>query len=591
MAIKRRDRSLQFALNYHVNTRGEKLEFQNFFYLLDVFSDPSPETVIQSAVQTGKSELCVCKHFADLSLGLSVFYVQPKRESRDIFVQNRIDKLIARLEKDHEHPYTKLSMESVGHSDSVYLKHLGSGTVRYGASQSVTDFKEFPADVLYIDEFDDCEAEGLSMAEDRLQASPYKFKYIIGNPKLPAMEHRVNLCGLFQDSDAKRLHYECPECGEVCWLDWFKHVVKPVVREGVIVNYDLLDDEWNPGLERDLMARCFNCGHWLDRETCCVGWIPTGDPNHRVSGWQLSGMAPLSKDLSELYHKFVKAIPNITAMKTFVNSDLGEGFSGGVGNQVTEGLLAKCVEQYEMPTWSRGPCTMGIDVGSFFDVRISDYVPEEDEHGRIQYRRRRIYVGKVYEKKEIFRLMRTYRVSVAVIDAFPESRLAKDIQAEAPAKVWRCQYLPTEGSNTRAIRWADGGDQAGEPMVFIDRTEAMDTIYGEYVHKRIIEAPDFATVLKGAYFAEMTNPVRTREEESGKFIWAKCVDHQFHANVYDWLAGQDPSVGFSRGSSDLLRGRKTDNNRQFNDDYGAIKAMQKLARGKGVLHGRAYRRP
>lgn len=544
------------------------MQFEDFFYMLDVLADPSPYKVIKSAVQTGKTEGFICSALADCLCGLSVFYVLPTQDTRNIFVPNRIDRCISQVPL-----YQHMKATSIGNADSVLLKHLGRGTIRFGASHAMVEFKEFPADVVYVDEFDQCEPTGVAFAVDRTKGSPFRFRTVLGNPTLPGNESRHNLDWEFQHSDAKKVHYKCPSCELLQPLDWWQNVARPVWSGSVIVDYEprvIVNDR--------VEACCQRCGTAMDRVRDVCGWRPTGDPKSAVSGYQISRLNSLLDDVDGLWQTFRRSIGNELAMQVFVNSDLGECYEGGTGNRLNEKLIGSCVEQYIMPLPGtvRGPCTMGVDVGSSLDVRISDFVV--DETGLV--RRRLVYSGKLRTIEEVIEVGRNYRVAVAVIDAMPEQRLSLDFQSRAPFRVWRCQYKASEGKNVRSLTWnsnESGGDQR---YVTVDRTEAMDHVFQSYVRREVIEPPNFGNLLDGRYVTELTTPVRAQDAD-GRFYWIKSVDHQFHAHVYDWIASQDPMGGFFANAEAILRGQPMQ--KPAADDFGVSRVVTRMRRSRRDL--------
>lgn len=568
MALLRRDRAVEFALEHHRNVRGEPLEFDAFFYMLDILADPSPNVVIQSAVQTGKSEAMVCSLFADCSLGLSCFYVLPTTDTRNVFVANRINRLTRMVPA-----YGRMVAREPGNANSVILKHIGPGVVRFGASQAMSEFKEFPADVLKVDEYDVCDPKGLAFALDRTKASPYRFTQYLANPIFPGTELRQNINWHYERSDAKRVHYRCPSCGLVQPILWFSNVVREVSQKSIVVDYA-------PRLvgESGIVAVCSRCEAPIDRRRDCVGWVATGDPEHPVSGYLISRLNCLHDSLDDLWSVFRGCVANETKKQVFVNSDLGEAYAGGTGNKVTDALVASCAEAYELPAPGkvRGPCTMGVDVGATLDVRISDYVKDDD--GRV--RRRMVHVAKCREIEEVVALCAPFRVAVAVIDAMPESRLSLDFQSRAPCRVWRCQYKATEGRNVKSLTWmADEGRGGCERYVTVDRTEAMDAVFQQYARREVVEPSSFGSLLGGRYLAEMMGPVRAVDDDERAY-WVKTVDHQFHASVYDWIASQDPLGGFWNSTEGIVRGSRpvpgTD------ADYGASRVLSGMGRRRGV---------
>lgn len=555
---------MEFATKHHRNVRGQKLEFDSFFYMLDILADPSPNVVIQSAVQTGKTEAMICSLFADCSLGLSVFYVLPTSDTRNVFVSNRIKRLSRTVDF-----YDRMVSGSKGNANSTILKHIGPGVVRFGASQSMSEFKEFPADVLMVDEYDICDPKGLSFALDRTKASPYRFTKYLANPTFPGTDLRHNINYHFDNSDAKRVHYKCPKCAVVQPLLWTQNVVEEVKKNKLVVDFV-------PRLVREgsVIPVCCRCNAELDRRRDVVGWIATGDPNHRVSGYLISRLNCLNDSLDELYAVFRQAVGNETNMQVFVNSDMGEAYAGGTGNKLTEELIGGCCDEFLLPQPGqvRGPCTMGVDVGATLDVRISDYIREEDGLAR----RRMVHVGKYRTVDEIIEVGRGFRVAVAVIDAMPESRLSLDFQTRAPFRVWRCNYRVAEGKSVKSIQWKpDEGKHGCERYCEVDRTEAMDAVFQQYVRREVAEPKGFAGLLDGRYLSEMTGPSRARDEDGAAF-WVKTVDHQYHASVYDWIASQDPLGGFWTGAEGIVRGNKP--KLEATADYGATRVLSGMSR-------------
>ena len=108
------------------------------------------------------------------------------------------------------------------------------------------------------------------------------------------------------------------------------------------------------------------------------------------------------------------------------NNDLGIPYEEK-GSRITDQLLSDACREYTMPRalpqqffqqdieWS----VMGIDVGSQFHVTISGMWMH-----RFNVYRIKLYVGNVSEIEDVEKLIKRFNVTSAVIDAFPEQRLA-----------------------------------------------------------------------------------------------------------------------------------------------------------------------
>ncbi len=160
---------IDFAINHHVNTRGERMDFEHYPHIRPLYNSTAPEIVLMGSVQSFKSEFSIIDHFAAAYVGLSIFFVLPKFEMRTTYVQNRINRCVESVTH-----YKKIIGR--GFFDSVALKSFGKGVVKYVGSNVLSDFKEFPADMMIVEEVDQCSRENVEFALDRLRASKYQFK-------------------------------------------------------------------------------------------------------------------------------------------------------------------------------------------------------------------------------------------------------------------------------------------------------------------------------------------------------------------------------------------------------------------------------
>jgi len=524
------DERLNFAVNHHVNTRGERMDFEHYPHVRELYNSTAFEMVLMGSVQSMKSEFCIIDHFAMASCGLSVFFVLPKFEMRNTYVQNRINRCV-----ENVHEYKKII--GGGFFDSIALKNFGRGVIKYVGSNVLADFKEFPGDCLYVDEVDQCDKDNVEFALDRLRASRYQFKRYIGNPTIKG----EGIHKYFLRSDQREWWVPCKQCGEYSELDWFAVVVQEVVdNQGNIVNYVLRDKEWHQGCRRDIRCICPNCGGELERASQEGEWR-ANNPDAAMEGYHISMLCSELNSVAGMWERFQRAINDPGLLKQFFNSDLGLPYNAA-GNRVTEALLDRCVEdEYQLqirPNCAHiaadsheGPCSMGIDVGANLDIRISSMEPKN--------RRKMVYAGKIrtVQHDEVFELMERYNVEKCVIDSAPELMLAQDIQDGAMmvnCEVWLCRYGQEGGDRKRTLNVIDRS-------MTIDRTEALDRSYSQLRTKRNILPENYASIMDGEYVSEMCNPVRQIEEDAKgnpRYEWTKGKDHQRHADTYDMLAHQ-----------------------------------------------------
>jgi len=523
--LQLREARARFATKHHRNTKGEPMDFAHSPHIQALYNSLAPEIALQGSVQSLKSEWAIVDHFAASYIGLSVFFVVPKFEARTTYVQNRVNRCVERVPE-----YKRIIGE--GFFDSVALKNFGPGVVKYVGSNVLSDFKEFPADILYVEEVDECDAENVNYALDRLRASKYQFKRYIGNPKL--QNRGINR--LFNMSDGREWWVPCGKCGERVELDWFAAVVKEITdHEGNVVDYRLLDGGWEPGCRRDVRAMCPACdGGELLRASPEGVWLPKRPEIERFEGYHISMLCSMFNAVAGMWERFARAINDPAALQQFFNSDLGLPFTA-VGNRVTESLMDQCIEPgYEFTIrgddeahvkggYHDGPCSMGVDVGANFDVRISF------AEGR---KRKAVYLGKVKHLDDLLDLCERYNVEKAVMDSMPEITVAQDFQEQAPCDVWLCRY---RGEGTDRRRVYDTTDR----IINVDRTEALDRSFAQLRRRKNVLPENYPMALGGAYVLEMTNPVRQIVEDTrgnSRYEWSKGLDHHRHADTYDMLA-------------------------------------------------------
>jgi len=480
--------------------------------------------IAENYIVTHNSEWAVIDHFAAAYSGISIFYVLPKVELRNTFVQNRINRCVQNVPE-----YKRI----IGGSffDNIALKSFGRGVIKYVGSNVLADFKEFPADMIVVDEVDECNQDHLDYALDRLRGSDYQFKRYIGNPKTKGK----GINRLFQLSTMEEWTIPCPTCRSMQKVDWFTCVVEGIQdRTGNMLDYRLRDTSWSPDSNRDINLICPSCGGILERDSQHGRWVP-GNPKSRIEGKHLSMLCNTINPIYGMWRRFKEATHDPSKMQQFYNSELGLPFDAS-GNRITDTLLEYCADQdyvfavhpdraHIPPDWHEGPCSMGIDVmSSAFDVRIS-YVEGA--------RRRAVFIGKLPINIEaLIDLMVRYGVEKVVIDAGPEFNLSQEVQELAPCDVWLCRYRH-EGKTQKQTKDARGR------IINTDRTEAMDRAFAQLKKRLNVLPRNFRAVLGGVYSSEMCMPVRELVEAPNgevRFEWSKGEDHQRHCDVYDMLA-------------------------------------------------------
>ena len=516
--IARLDRRVEFALLRHTNTRGTVMTFDPRPYLLPIYLDRSRERVFKKSVQCGISELLIVDALESAHRGLACLYVMPTQEKRQKFVANRVSRVITASRF-----YSQEIRSGSGKANTIGLKHFGRGVISFVGSNAENEFVEFPADLAIVDEYDRCTQRNMPLVRDRLAASPHKLTAYASTPTIAG----YGISKLFDDSDAKEWHILCEACGERQPLDFFANVVRQI-GDG---EWELLDRDWADGTSeedsqptpRDIHVFCRKCGRPIDR--LAEGEWVARHPGRSVSGYHISQLFVPTATIAGLWGDWQGAIRNDWERQRFYNSVLGEPYVAK-GNGLSLADLLACCRDYEMPRRA-GRCTMGVDVGEWMHVRISDH-PEPGV-------RRAAFIGRVRTPEELDALMERYDVRCCVVDAQPEAHLVRKWQkSHSPGRIWRCLYTDDDVREPRK--------DAAQGIVRVARTPALDDATEDILAARNWLPRNAQTLDDGNYAKQMLAPTRQLTEGSGgnpRYIWTKsAADHHRHADNYDKIASR-----------------------------------------------------
>lgn len=516
---------IDYALNHHLTTRGRKLDFSEP-WMRPLYEDRHPHRVIQKCVQVGISEYLVITTLADAAVGRTVFYVLPTFDVRNRFVSQRVDSPLMLVPE-----YRKRQYEAIGETDNKGLKAFGAGAMYFVSADTPRSFIEVSADTLIIDELDRCDPDNLTLAPDRLENAECPVTIEVANPTHP----EFGISERYDASDMRLWMVRCRGCSEWQEIDFFTNALR-VERDdaGEIKDFALLDEKWTPESERDIYCYCRKCGARINRledDAHRAAWLAQ-NPGRDIAGWRISHLMTARHTVREIYKEWTDAWGNPGKTARFINNVLGLAYSPA-GSALTDAMLnACCMQGLRTAQRADGPCTMGVDVGSLWDVRISD----QPEPGI----RRMRFVGRMKAMEPVLDLIERYNVTSCVIDAKPEIELARRFQRAAQDRfrkgarqwlVWRCNFVADD-----TVR--DAKKDEAEGVVSVNRTALFDAALEDIRLRRNVLPEDVATLLGGEYYRQMKVPKRQIEDTpSGtRVIWTKGVDHQRLADCYDKLA-------------------------------------------------------
>lgn len=328
------------AQEYHRLANGNRLSFDDYPFQPPIYQDDATELVVYGSVQWGKTEFLICAAMAMAAVGLKVFFVLSKIDKRERLTKTRIDPALNSV------PIYKALVEAAEKAgrktDSVRIKHIGDGSIVFVVATADRDFTSVDADVVIVDEYQECEGDNLQKVDNRLSGSPWQFKIFVGNPLLRGTESNQNLDFQFQQSDQRQWHIECGNCKTLQVLNWWKHVVDEDrnPETGAILSIRPKDPTWQgPGV-LDLNPICDVCDRPVDRLSRDAEWRPM-NPGHPRHGYQLSNLYNCNKRLDDLFQKYLLAKHKPSLMQDFINNQLGLAHNQD-GTAITQDMLAAC---------------------------------------------------------------------------------------------------------------------------------------------------------------------------------------------------------------------------------------------------------
>lgn len=469
---------LEWTASY-ATIRGKPFRLKHYKFLKDIYLDESPQIVIMKAAQIGVSELLIntALWFCETKGG-NVLYVMPTQSAMNDFSQARV---LPRL--GYEEPKK--------HVAKMGLQKIGRGYFYMRGSDSPRQITTVDADLLIRDEVDWMTTEHIPMMEERLGASEWKWKRDVSTPTYPDFGIHKE----FLKTDQHRWMLKCPHCNKHQELDFWENI-----RDGKVV--------------------CVKCGRPLDR----LGkgeWVPEY-PSKNLRGYRVSRLCSPLTTVDSLILAHQEATSE-SKLQTFYNFKLGIERSPK-GGKVGRDLILSCRDmEYTMPTVHPGVTTMGVDVGSVLNVRISSH-----KDGL----RRAVYIGIVKTFGDLRDLMLRFHVGLCCIDALPETRKAKEFAKAFEGKV-KLVYFSSQEELVKLKESDDGYAEA-----HCARTQLLDEVMAEFAGGRNILPRNVEEIED--YIKQVTASVRIISQDNegrDKVKWiASSPDHYLFAEAYDVLA-------------------------------------------------------
>lgn len=343
--------------------------------IMDCLSTDSPyqEIVFMAGSQVGKSECGMnwIGYIIDKSPA-PILLVQPTVDLAKKFSQQRIDPMIEATEVLRGKVADKKSRES---GNTVLLKSFEGGLMLLCGANSPTGLRSMPIRFLFLDEIDaypdDAGGEGDPVDLATKRTATFSKRKIF-KCSTPTTEELSKISRAYNATDQNRYFVPCPECGEMQVLKFEN------------LTYD--KDEAGEAILSSVRYACTGCGVLIPEhkktEMLLKGEWRATKPSRvkrRTIGFHISSLySPVGwYSWASAVEDFHKAEGNVTKMKTFVNTVLGETWQDK-GDAPDHQKLYDRRENYRIGTVPQG----GVILTAAVDVQKDRFEVEFKAWGR-----------------------------------------------------------------------------------------------------------------------------------------------------------------------------------------------------------------
>ena len=468
-----------------LSDRGEKLDFSDRLFLLDILTDWSQEIVIKKAAQIGGSVSFNLKAlFAVLKFGWNIIYTFPTDGDVNEFVNTKTNKIL----QNNPDVFSGIP------TDNVERKGINGRFIHFKGCVSKTAAIATTADLLIHDEASRSDQSVLDVFKSRLGASKFKGRWLFSNPTTE--KDAIDIA--WNKSDKKEWHITCPVCEVEQSLSW---------PESIDIN------------KKIYVCKEKECGAQIYKKQRRKGkWIAT-NPGSKISGYHISLlMAPwISAE------EIIKDSEG--DQEYFYNFVLGEPYSPG-DVRVNRSTI---IDNWTPKDLTTGNYFLGVDVGN-----IKHYVLGS-EKGVIK-------MGRFTKWSDLDDMMKRYKPAL-VIDAMPDNTMSKYYVENYHNALM--SWFQDNKSNPKTLVWWGENDKAG--IVYSNRNRILDQLIDEILNARILFVFDKDSEIK-TYLKHWETLRRTKVTDNKgieSYIWDSTTgeDHYVFATLYYYLARLGSSVG------------------------------------------------
>lgn len=495
------------------------LSFKKFPWQVEILNSMDPFVTVQKAAQMGFSVAGMLKalYMVD-EKKTDVLYVLPTQNLASDFAKARLDQVVAMS--------PALRNMFIG-SNNVGLKTTADHShIFIRGSVAESGLVSVPVGCAIVDEYDRCNPKAMSLVLERLAAHEDKHFFGLSTPTLP--NFGINKQYLLGTQE--RFRFPCPSCGKKIELLW------PDKKKGIKGNIEICGEHsTDPDCHRSQFV-CNECDaclpHELKSDWLANAYWEATEVAHGHRSFHLNQMYGPAITPGELVIAYFKGQSDDAAQVEFVNQKLGEPHLLE-GARVTDQVIDSCLRNHRTedprPETADRQIVMGVDVGTFLDVVIAEYLYERDPgfEPHLNSICKVLWSGRLpgSDFEVLDRLMAEWQVQYAAIDWQPESVLAKAFARRFHGYASVVQYR--KGTTGHEIKEAFDDERVS--ILTVDRTSFLDMSLGR-LHKQRTLLP---ANISGVFREHVKNLVRTYElDDFGKpkAVYVSLgADHQCHA--------------------------------------------------------------
>jgi hypothetical protein len=494
---------LDWSVDHVVTPKGEKLDFYDHRYLVDIYNDTSKDIRVKKAAQIGISTYAINKSmwFADTK-DVSIIYTMPTASDVADFSKARMTPVI------QASPHLERIV-----TGGIELKQIGNSFLYLRGAWSERQAISVDSDFNIHDEIDFSKPDIISMYKERMSHSKYKLFLALSTPTIP----EFGIDYLFNRTDKKEWFVKCPKC-----------------KKWQILKYP----DSIKGDTKEARYACIYCLATITDDARRNGkWTATGDKDWGASGYHISQLMAPWISATEILRKEeaarIRPTAQLSGIKDFYNFCLGEAY-GGENQPLNRDILLGCIQnKYDFEPKGRNTI-MGVDQGNELHVVI--YKKENDGSVRL------LHSG-VYKSfdEDLPNLMDTYGVTLCLIDALPNKHSARKFALMYPAKVWLVYY---NESQKEFIKWYKD-QESKEYRVIVAKMESIDRMADKFKNHLVV-LPRLTQDID-LFIRHHCNWAKDKEEKSdGRVVWVYKklgADHLTMASNYAMLGLDKLSTG------------------------------------------------